>query len=96
MRRLQELAGSGEQFPRLCLRLLALLLARPSLWHDELRHLCHPQLGPDEAPPEWTAQFEQARAAVLLGEVSEPDFDALFAPQVRRLATHRTLSDEQH
>ena len=57
-------AMRGQQFPRLCLRVVNLLLARPALWHDQLRHLCFPTMDDGGWPEEWAADFHRARDAL--------------------------------
>lgn len=86
-------AMKGQQFPRVCLRVLGLLLAQPSIWQDQLRHLCFPTMDDGGWPEEWNADFKRARS-VLLGTagdapssdeaapVSKKDFDSMFAPSV--------------
>lgn len=91
-----EWERNGQRFPRLCLRLVGLLLSRPGLWHDQLRHLCYPKMQ-SRFPEEWVTDFRRLRHSLLNGhdtgtegnrhasglprDVAE-QFDAMFTPEV--------------
>ena len=65
-----EWETDGQRFPRLCLRMVGLLLSRPGLWHDQLRHLCFPKMESGRFPEEWVADFRRLRHSLLNGEGS--------------------------
>lgn len=56
---------SGQQFPRLCLRIVGLLLSRPGLWNEQLRHLCFPTMDSRSLPEQWVTDYHRLRQSLL-------------------------------